>query len=42
VTIAMTILDYDDQRGALKRDARGRSERGDLVALRKLMLEQSA
>jgi len=41
VTIAMTILDYDDQRGALKRDARGRSERGDLAALRKLMLEQA-
>jgi len=41
VTIAMTILDYDDQRGALKRDTRGRSERGDLAALRKLMLEQA-
>jgi hypothetical protein len=39
VTIAMTILDHDDLRGALKPDARGRSERGDLVALRKLMAE---
>lgn len=39
VTIAMTILDHDDLRGALKPDARGRSERGDLVALRKLIEE---
>lgn len=42
VTIALTVLDYDDQRGALKRDARGRSERGDLAALRKLMMETEA
>ncbi|MET0209970.1 MAG: hypothetical protein ABW220_13080 [Burkholderiaceae bacterium] len=40
VTIALTILDYDDQRGALKPDARGRSERGDLNALRQLLKEQ--
>ncbi|MBO9689222.1 hypothetical protein [Roseateles chitosanitabidus] len=37
VTIALTILDYDDQRGALKPDARGRTERGDLAALRQLL-----
>lgn len=37
VTVALTILDHDDLRGALRPDARGRSERGDLAALRKLM-----
>ncbi len=37
ITVALTILDYDDQRGALKPDARGRTERGDLAALRQLM-----
>lgn len=37
VTVHMTILDHDDLRGALKGDARGQSERGDLAALRRLM-----
>lgn len=37
VTLALTVLDFDDLRGALKPDARGRTERGDLSALRKLM-----
>ncbi|WP_233151609.1 hypothetical protein [Pelomonas sp. KK5] len=37
VTLHLSILDFDDLRGALKPDARGRSERGDLAALRKLM-----
>ena len=36
VRIALTVRDYDDLRGALHRDARGRSERGDLAALRQL------
>ena len=36
VRIALTVRDYDDLRGALRRDARGRSERGDLAALREL------
>ncbi|MGN6830317.1 hypothetical protein [Paucibacter sp. M5-1] len=39
VTIALSILDFDDVRGALKPDAKGRSERGDLGALRKLLQE---
>jgi hypothetical protein len=34
VHLALTIRDYDDLRGALQRDARGRSDRGDLAALR--------
>jgi hypothetical protein len=34
VHIAMTVRDYDDLRGALHRDSRGRSDRGDLAALR--------
>ena len=33
-TSRSTVRDYDDLRGALQRDARGRSERGDLAALR--------
>src|SRR3982750_800477 len=32
VHIALTVRDYDDLRGALHRDARGRSDRGDLAA----------
>ena len=34
VHVALTVRDYDDLRGALQRDARGRSDRGDLAALR--------
>ena len=34
VHVALTVRDYDDLRGALHRDGRGRSERGDLAALR--------
>ena len=34
VRVSLTVRDYDDLRGALHRDARGRSERGDLAALR--------
>ncbi|MEO6896082.1 MAG: hypothetical protein ABI218_05510 [Caldimonas sp.] len=34
VHLALTVRDYDDLRGALRRDGRGMSERGDLSALR--------
>ncbi len=37
VTVHLSILDFDDLRGALKPDARGNSERGDLAALRRLL-----
>lgn len=37
VTVHMAVLDHDDLRGALKPDARGRSQRGDIVALRALL-----
>jgi len=37
VTLCLSILDHDDLRGALRPDARGRSERGDLAALRRLL-----
>ena len=37
IGLHLTILDLDDLRGALKPDARGRTERGDLNALTKLM-----
>ncbi|MDG0836134.1 hypothetical protein [Roseateles saccharophilus] len=37
VTLCLTILDFDDLRGALKPDARGKTERGDLAALQTLL-----
>jgi len=37
VTVHLTVLDHDDLRGALKADAQGRTWRGDLAALRKLL-----
>ena len=40
VTLHLSILDFDDLRGALKPDSRGRSERGDLAALTRLMDEE--
>lgn len=39
VTLCLSILDFDDLRGALKPDARGLTDRGDLDALQKLLLE---
>lgn len=36
VTLRLSVLDYDDLRGALRGDARGRSQRGNLAALRAL------
>ena len=37
VTVHLLLHDLDDQRGALKPDARGRSWRGDLAALQRLL-----
>jgi hypothetical protein len=37
VTVHLLLHDLDDQRGALKPDARGRSWRGDLGALQRLL-----
>jgi hypothetical protein len=37
VTVHLILRDADDQRGALKPDAQGRSWRGDLQALQRLM-----
>ena len=42
VTVFLTILDHDDLRGALKRDAQGRTWRGDATALRRLLAEVPA
>jgi hypothetical protein len=39
VTVHLLVHDFDEQRGALKPDARGRSWRGDLAALRQRMQE---
>lgn len=36
VTVHLIVRDHDDLRGALKPDARGRTWRGDLTALRRL------
>lgn len=40
VTVHLSVLDHDDLRGALKLDAGGRSQRGDLAALRKRMASE--
>ena len=37
VTLFLAVRDLDEQRGALKPDARGRSWRGDAAALRRLL-----
>jgi hypothetical protein len=37
VTVHLIVRDHDDLRGALKPDAQGRTWRGDLAALRRLM-----
>jgi hypothetical protein len=42
VTVHLLLHDADDQRGALKPDAQGRSWRGDLAALRRLLAEEAA
>jgi hypothetical protein len=42
VNICLWVLDTDDVRGLLKPDARGRAERGDLAALRRLMAAAAA
>lgn len=41
VLVHLSILDHDDLRGALKPDARGRTERGDAKALQQLLAAQS-
>ena len=40
VTLHLLLHDLDDQRGALKPDAQGRSWRGDLAALQRLLQGQ--
>jgi hypothetical protein len=37
VTLHLHVLDHDDLRGALKPDTGGRTQRGDLAALRRLL-----
>ena len=39
IGVHLRILDHDDLRGALKADARGRTERGDTAALRRLLAD---
>ena len=36
IRVALTVLDYDDLRGALRSDARGQPQRGELAALNAL------
>ncbi|MDE1948682.1 MAG: hypothetical protein KGI35_08720 [Burkholderiales bacterium] len=40
MTLQLSLLDHDDLRGALKPDNRGRSWRGDLAALERLLAEE--
>lgn len=40
VMLQLSVLDLDDLRGALRPDARGRSQRGDLAALQRLLQTQ--
>jgi hypothetical protein len=42
VTLHLAVRDFDDQRGALKPDARGRSWRGDALALQRLLAPTQA
>jgi hypothetical protein len=42
VTVHLSVHDLDDQRGALQPDARGRSWRGDLAALERLLAQDQA
>jgi len=42
VTVVLSVLDHDDLRGALKPDARGRTERGDLAGLTRRMADDAA
>lgn len=39
IGVHLMIYDHDDVRGALRRDAKGRAPRGDLTAVRSLLLE---
>jgi hypothetical protein len=41
VTLHLEVFDLDDLRGALKPDAKGRSWRGDLAALRRRLAEEA-
>ena len=41
VGLHLMIYDFDDVRGALKPDARGRTPRGDAAALRNLLHDMS-
>lgn len=42
VTVFLHVRDRDDLRGALKPDAGGRTQRGDLAALRRLLADDGA
>jgi hypothetical protein len=41
VSIHLLVYDHDDLRGALRHDAKGRTPRGDLAALRELLRNQT-
>ena len=40
VGVHLMVYDYDDLRGAVKADAQGRSQRGDVAALRQLLAQE--
>jgi hypothetical protein len=41
VSLFLHVLDHDDLRGALKPDTRGRTWRGDVPALQRLMHDEA-
>ena len=39
IGVHLMVYDYDDLRGALKLDSQGRTPRGDLAAVAKLLIQ---
>lgn len=42
IGVHLMVYDYDDLRGALKADGQGRTQRGDMAALRQLLVQEGA
>jgi hypothetical protein len=42
IGVHLMVYDYDDLRGALKADGQGRTQRGDILALRQLLAQEDA
>jgi hypothetical protein len=42
IGVHLLVYDFDDLRGALRPDSQGRTPRGDIAALRRLVAEDAA